>query len=51
MVQYIFAAAATAAVEPVIGAIGVGWKPSLHVKAPFRDSKHNEATCYSEEYT
>ncbi|OQE12927.1 hypothetical protein PENFLA_c059G09829 [Penicillium flavigenum] len=25
MVQYIFAAAATAAVEPVIGAIGVGW--------------------------
>lgn len=25
IVQYIFSAAATAAVEPLIGAIGVGW--------------------------
>lgn len=27
------------------------FRPSLHINAPFCDSKHKEATYYSEEYT
>lgn len=41
VVQYIFAAAATAAVEPLINSIGVGWTFTICKSRVERDNNYN----------
>jgi hypothetical protein len=43
LVQYIFAAAATGAVEPLINSIGVGWTFTI-CKSVFKNNYHTRAS-------